>query len=662
MLKRCRGSTGTRTGNHAPTDTRRAVGLHVSLGKLRLELTQGDRTRRGASRRLALLFRFLDRVGGIVMRLGMVHMRVWIRVRRRLALWCGCGVALLLAHPAVAQRAAVESRGGMVTSAHALASEAGAEILRRGGNAVDAAVATGFALAVVYPTAGNLGGGGFMLIHHADHGQTVIDYRETAPEAASRDMYLQPDGSLIQGEGSSIIGWRASGVPGTVAGLALAWEKYGSGKLSWAELIEPARKLAADGHTVSQTTAASLRRAASLLERFDASREIFLNNGTFWNAGDHWVQTDLAATLARLQTSGPQEFYRGETARRIAAAMTANGGTINARDLEGYQPVERTPLRGSYRGYDIVTMPPPSSGGIALLQMLAMIEPFDVRAMGHRSAAHVHLFHEVMRRAFRDRAAYLGDPDFVNVPVAGLLDRDYLVRRMEDFNPQHATPSSEVQPGELPGYTPRQGMPAAESPQTTHFSVVDADGNAASNTYTLNGNYGSGVTIPGTGILMNNEMDDFTSKVGAPNMFGLIQGEENAIVPGKRPLSSMTPTLVFKDGQLFLVTGSPGGPTIINTVLQIITNVIDFEMPVGQAVEAPRIHHQWMPDILAYEYLGLSADTVRLLEGMGHTLMERPVDGAPYQGDGETIMIHPTDGRRLGAADPRAGDSRAVGE
>jgi gamma-glutamyltranspeptidase/glutathione hydrolase len=572
-------------------------------------------------------------------------------------------LSLAPAAPLLAQRPAVEARHGLVTSAHELASHAGLEILQKGGNAVDAAVATGLALTVVYPFAGNIGGGGFMVIHLAARDgqparELVIDYRETAPAAASRDMYLGPDGKLIKGAGSSTVGWRASGVPGSVAGFALALEKYGSGKVSWADVVEPARRLAADGHRVSQTTAHNLREwGPKLLEQFPESKKIYLNDGKFWNAGDLWVQADLGATFARLQQHGPREFYEGETARRIAAAMAAHGGTITLEDLKNYRPAERTPLRGQYRGYDIITMPPPSSGGIALLQMLQMLEPHDVAALGHNSAAKYHLFAEVMKRAFRDRAEYLGDPDFVRVPVAQLLDPTYVQGRMKDFSPDRATPAAAVQPG-LGKFV---AAPLREKMETTHFSVVDAAGNAVANTYTLNGAYGSGVTIPGTGVLMNNEMDDFTSQVGTPNMFGLIQGEANAIVPGKRPLSSMTPTLVTKDGKLVLVTGSPGGPTIINTVLQIITNVIDHQMPVMQAVEAPRIHNQWMPDVVTFERFGMNADTAALLRAKGHTLPERKSYEGAYQGDGETIWIDPVTGRRHGAADPRKGDSAALG-
>ena len=568
----------------------------------------------------------------------------------------------------------------MVTSVHELASFAGLEMLQRGGNAIDAAVATGLALTVVHPFAGNIGGGGFMLIRLADGRSVALDYRESAPASSTRDMYVGPDGTVLSGPASSTVGWRASGVPGSVAGFALALQKYGSGKLSWADVCEPARRLAADGHRVTPIAAALHRTHAKLLTQFDESKKIFLNGGAFWKPGDLWIQPDLAATFARLQKNGPREFYEGTTARLIAEAMQKNGGLITLADLQAYHVAERTPLLGTYRGYDIITMPPPSSGGIALLQMLAMLEPHNVGALGAQSAAKYHLFTEVMRRAFRDRAEYLGDPDFVKIPVAELLDRSYLKKRMADFSPTRATPSEKIEPGlgsikltSLPPGSPGLSRAqrstlhaqlaglAPESTETTHFSIVDAAGNAVANTYTLNGGYGSGVTIPGTGILMNNEMDDFTAKVGVKNMFGLLQGPANAIVPGKRPLSSMTPTIVLKDKKLFFVTGSPGGPTIINTVLQIVSNVIDFGMSVTQAVESPRIHHQWMPDSLSYERNGLSTDTANILKSLGHSFKERASYEGAYQGDAETVMVDPETHLRLGASDLRRGDSKAVG-
>ena len=573
-----------------------------------------------------------------------------------------------------AQRQAVEAEHGMVVSVHELAAQVGVEVLKKGGNAVDAAVATGFALGVVYPWAGPLGGGGFMMIHLADGRDVAIDYRERAPAAASRDMYIGPDGNLIKGAGSSTFGWRASGVPGDVAGWALALEKYGSHKLSWAELIEPARKLAADGHAITQFSAGRFRGRADALAAFPDSKKIFLNNGAMWKAGELWRQPEYAATLARLQKNGPREFYEGETAHLIADAMAQNGGTITLADLAAYRATERVPLRTTYRGYEIVTMPPPSSSGVALLQMFDMIEPFDVAALGQNSAAKYHLFIEAMRRAYRDRAEYLGDPDFVKVPVAGLLDRAYVAGLMKNFDPNQATPSAGLAPGHPAGAAAKTSSLSAhplfgESTETTHFSIIDAAGNAVANTYTLNGGYGSAVTIPGTGILMNNEMDDFTSKPGEPNMFRLIQGEANAIAPGKRPLSSMSPTFVFKDGKIFLITGAPGGSTIINAVFQVITNVIDFNLPVSLAVDAPRIHHQWMPDVVNYDPFGLSGDTMDALKAKGHEFEQRNFFGAQrnasvierYPNDTMTIMVDPTTNLRLGAADSRKPDSKAAG-
>lgn len=550
----------------------------------------------------------------------------------------------------------VESSDGMVVSAHHLATAAGAEILARGGNAVDAAVATGLALSVVYPQAGNLGGGGFMLLRLADGRATVIDYRETAPTTATRQLYVGPDGSVRQGEGSSTVGWRAAGVPGTVAGLAHAWARYGSGQLTWADLVEPARRLAADGHTVSAAQARRLRLSADLLTRYPDSRAIYLDGGRGLRAGEAWRQPELAATLARLQHDGPQEFYTGETARRIVAAMQAHDGLITAADLAGYLPVERPPLRASYHGHEILTMPPPSSGGIALLQMLGMLDPTDLRAAGPRSAAYYHRLAEVMKRAFRDRAEYPGDPAFVAVPVAELLAPAYLKRRLANFFPDRATPAAALSPGlgPRPPATP-------ESPETTHFSVVDAAGNAVANTYTLNGNFGSGVTVPGTGVLLNNEMDDFTVQAGVPNMFGLIQGEANVIAPGKRPLSSMTPTLVLRDGRLRLVTGSPGGPTIINTVLQVILNVLVLELSPAEAIAAPRIHHQWLPDTLTYEGGGLDPATLAGLVARGHALAARDSYEGATQGDAATIVVDPVTGRLSGVADPRRADAAALG-
>ena len=530
---------------------------------------------------------------------------------------------------------------GMVASTDRVASQVGVDVLKRGGNAVDAAVAVGFALAVTYPIAGNIGGGGFMMLRRADGTVTAIDYRETAPAAATPDMYLTPEGELIKGEGSSLIGYRASGVPGTVAGFAMAHKQHGSGKLTWTQLIEPARKLAADGFIVTHRTAQALEQNQQMFANYPDSRRIFLRDGKLYREGEILKQPELAATLSRLQKKGPREFYEGETARLIAEDMQRNGGLITVDDLRNYAPKERVPLRGNYRGHEIISMPPPSSGGAVLIQMLNILEGFDVKKLGPLSADYYHVLVETMRRAYADRAEYMGDADFARVPVAGMIDKAYAEWQRGSINLERASPSSEV----------RAGRPAGEeSPETTHFTIVDKAGNAVSNTYTLNGAYGSGVVAKGTGVLLNNEMDDFTSKVGAPNMFGAIQSERNAIAPQKRPLSSMTPTFVLRpDGSLFFAVGTPGGTTIINTVLQVITNVIDHGMNLQEAIDAPRVHHQWLPDEVMSEPYGLSDDTRRALEARGHKISTVVREMSDAQG----VMIEEETGVRLGASDSR---------
>jgi gamma-glutamyltranspeptidase/glutathione hydrolase len=555
-----------------------------------------------------------------------------------------------------AARDPVRAPHAMVATTNRLASEIGVAVLKRGGNAVDAAIAVAFALAAVFPVDGNLGGGGFMLIRLSDGRTTAIDYRETAPAAASRDMYLDARGELIRGEGSSTEGYRAVGVPGTVAGMALAHKKYGSGKLTWAQLIEPARRLASRGFPVSQLLERSLRTNAKLLLYSD-SRRIFQRDGQFFAEGETLRQPELAATFARMQRHGAREFYEGRTARLIAADMQRNRGLITLEDLRRYTARERVPLRATYRGYEVISMPPPSSGGAVLIEMLNMLEGFDLRAMGWNSSESLHIMIEVMRRAFADRAAYMGDTDFVRVPIAGLVDKSYAARRRATINPERASKSTQIS----------GGKPAGDEPsQTTHFTIIDRDGNAVANTYTLNDDYGSGVTARGTGVLLNNEMDDFTSKAGVPNEFGLVQSERNAIAPGKRPLSAMTPTFVLgKDGRLWFALGSPGGPRIINAVFQVVVNIIDFEMNLQQAIDAPRIHHQWLPDEIYYEPYGLSADTLRLLEARGHKLTLRPEYKGPtrqaFMGDVEAVMIEEKTGARLGASDARRSDSLPAG-
>ncbi|MEN3335123.1 MAG: gamma-glutamyltranspeptidase / glutathione hydrolase [Blastocatellia bacterium] len=538
----------------------------------------------------------------------------------------------------------VRARHGIVASTSPLASRVGADIMQRGGNAIDAAVAVGLALAVTWPSAGNLGGGGFMMIRRANGDTEIVDYRERAPLAASRDMYLDKDGNVIKD--ASTVGYKAIGIPGSVAGLALALQRHG--KLKWADVIEPARRLADEGFEVPLHVARSLRASSDLLSRFAESQRIFLRNGKNYEEGEKFKQPELAASLARLKAKGPREFYEGDTARMIVEDVKANGGLITADDLKTYEPTVRKPLHGTYRGYEIVTMPPPSSGGVALLEMLNMLEPYNIAEMEPNSSNAIHLMVEIERRAFADRAAFLGDTDFVNnVPISGLVSKDYATNLIKTIKPDRATPSGEI----------REGNPVAyESPETTHFTVIDEEGNVVSNTYTLNNSYGSGVTARGTGVLLNNEMDDFTSKPGVPNAYGLLQSENNAIAPRKRPLSAMTPTIVLKDGQVVFAIGSPGGPTIINTVFQVIVNVLDFGMNLQQAIDAPRYHHQWMPDHIRWEPYGLNTDTRKALEARGHQFADKP----GYMGDAEGVMIEAQTGMRLGASDPRLGGA-AVG-
>lgn len=534
------------------------------------------------------------------------------------------------------------SRTGLVVSQEAVASAVGADILAAGGNAVDAAVATGFALAVTLPQAGNLGGGGFMLVHLAEEGRTVaIDYRETAPGAAGRDVFL--DGSGEVDRRKATLSHLAAGVPGTVAGLLHALEHYGT--MSREQVLAPAIRLAEEGIRVTPALAHSLERSASRLQRNDASRRYFFReDGSLLRPDDLWQQADLAWSLAEIARYGAEAFYRGTIADKLIAEMERGGGLISREDLRAYRVVEREPVRGHYRGYEVVSMPPPSSGGIHLVQMLNLLEGWSLPELEHNSAAYLHYLVEVMRRAYADRSQYLGDPDFHDVPMARLIDKQYAERLRATISTDRATPSSEVSPG----------LPVRpESSQTTHYSVWDQAGNVVTNTYTLNFSYGNGISVAGAGFLLNNEMDDFSAKPGEPNAFGLVGGEANAIAPGKRPLSSMTPTLVFRDGQPILATGSPGGSTIITIVLQILLNVIDFDMNIAEATAAPRIHHQWLPDQVMWEP-GISADTRALLEAKGHTLSDtvRPM------GRAQSIMRR--DGVLAGAADPRWPGAGAV--
>lgn len=541
----------------------------------------------------------------------------------------------------------VRGKHAMVVSQHELASKIGVEVLRKGGNAVDAAIAVGLALAVVYPEAGNLGGGGFMVIRMKDGTTTTIDYREMAPLLAERDIFVDEKGNPILGEGSSTIGYRASGVPGTVAGFDYALNKYGSGKISWTELVEPARLLAKNGYILSYRLAELFKAKKFELEKYEDSKKIFLNNGKLFKEGDLFVQKDLAETLSRIQKFGAKEFYEGKTARLIAKDMKRNNGLITLEDLKTYKPVERAPIRGNYRGHEIISMPPPSSGGIVLVQVLNMLEDYDIRGMGWNSAAKYHVLTEAMRRAFADRAEFMGDPDFADVPTETLIDKTYTKNRFNTFLSEKATSSSEIGFGEPYG---------KESLDTTHFTVIDKNGNVVSNTYTINDLYGSAVTAKGTGILLNDEMDDFAAQPGKPNMFGLIQGERNSVQPKKRPLSSMTPTIVLrKDGTVWFSLGARGGPRIITAVLQSTINMIDHEMNIQEAIDAPRIHHQWFPDEIRFEPYGISPDTKKILESYGHIFSETPGTLASV-----TAIAVDEKGVRLGAIDSRS-DGKAVG-
>lgn len=546
-----------------------------------------------------------------------------------------------------ASRDPVRAAHGMVASTNEVASQVGVDIMKRGGNAIDAAIAVAFALAVTHPAAGNLGGGGFMMIRLKNGKTTAIDYREMAPAAATRNIYLDKNGNLIEGEGGSLVGYRAAGVPGTVRGMELALKKYGSGKLSWAQLIEPARKLAT-GFSVNYELAQSLRGSNEYLSQYSETKRIYLKGGSFYKEGEVFRQPDLAATFARLQASGPNEFYEGQTAKLIIDDIKRNNGLMTLADMRGYVAKEREPVRTSYRGYEIISMPPPSSGGAVLIEMLNILEGYDLKKLDSASSERYHLMTEAMRRAFADRAEFMGDSDFVKVPVAGLIDKSYAAKLRRSISSERASTSVEVKSGQPVGY---------ESEETTHFTVVDPAGNAVSNTYTLNNSYGSAAVAKGTGIILNDEMDDFAAKPGTPNMYGLIQGERNAVAPRKRPLSAMTPTFILrKDGSLWFTVGSPGGPTIINTALCIITNVIDYGMDIQQAVDFPRIHHQWLPDELAFEPYGLSGDTQKALQALGHKLAK-----PRYLGNAEAIMIEEKTGVRLGATDPRRSDGPAVG-
>lgn len=575
-----------------------------------------------------------------------------IKIKRQIALFV-LSVFLLNLFPLsqktfAAWREPVRAKRGMVASQHELASQIGVDVLKKGGNAVDAAVAVALALAVVYPEAGNLGGGGFMLIRFRDGKTVAIDYREMAPAAANRDIFVDKEGNLIRGEGGSTVGYRASGVPGTPAGLDLAYQNYGSKKILWKDLVEPSRLLAQNGYVLSYRLAELFKSYKGTLEKYEDSKKIFLNGGKMFEEGDTLKQPELALTLGRMQKSGAKEFYTGRTAQLIAEDMKRNKGLITMEDLKNYVAKERTPLRGTYRGYEIITMPPPSSGGVVMLQVLNMLENYDLRKMGYNSAQKHHLVAESMRRAFADRAEFMADPDYAEVPTAKLIDKNYARRRAESINMTQATKSADIKAGEIT---------ISEGSETTHFTVVDGDGTVVTNTYTINDLYGSRVTAKGTGVLLNDEMDDFAARPGKPNLFGLIQGERNAVQPKKRPLSSMTPTIVLrKDGSPWFALGARGGPRIISAVLQSVINMIDFDMNIQEAIDAPRIHQQWLPDEVIYEPMGMSPDTMRLLQGFGQKFSDRPMNIASATG----IAIEEKTGTKFGAIDSRS-DGAAIG-
>nr|WP_315263537.1 gamma-glutamyltransferase [Moraxella osloensis] len=535
----------------------------------------------------------------------------------------------------------VYGKNGMVASEQGLATQVGLDILKQGGNAIDAAVAVGFALAVVLPNAGNIGGGGFMVLHDDKTGKDVaIDFREIAPAKASRDMYLDNQGNVI--DGKSLFTHDASGVPGTVAGMEYALKKWGT--MPFSKVLEPAIKLADKGFIVSDVLAQTLKEEKSTLGKWSASKAIFFKNGEPLKSGDLLVQKDLAKSLRLIAKQGAKAFYQGEIATKIAKEMQSHGGTMTLEDLKAYKVVERQPIIGDYRGYKVVTMPPPSSGGVHLIEILNMLEHYPIKEDGVNSAKNIHHMAESMKLAYADRSEYLGDPDFVKIPVTGLTSKAYANELVKTIDDNKARLSSNIKPGKPQPY---------ESDQTTHFSVMDKAGNAVAVTYTLNLNFGSGIVAAGTGILLNNEMDDFSVKPGVPNAFGLVGGTANAIEAKKRPLSSMTPTIVMKNNKPWLVTGSPGGARIITTVLQSVVNTIDHEMNPAEAIITPRVHHQWLPDELRVEE-GISPDTIKLLQDKGHKVVTK----APM---GRIQIIQADDSGFYGYSDPRNPDGKTLG-
>jgi gamma-glutamyltranspeptidase/glutathione hydrolase len=536
----------------------------------------------------------------------------------------------------------VQGREGMVVTSHFLATGAALEVLKKGGNAIDAAVTAAFSLAVTQPRSGNIGGGGFMLISSEQKDEVVaIDYREKSPGQATADMFLNTEGEADSER--SRYSHLAAGVPGTVAGLALALEKYGT--ISLQEALAPAIHLAEKGFVVTPRFSDGLKEKEAMLKRWESSGKIFYKpDGSFFEPGERFIQKDLAATLRRISEQGAKEFYEGKTAELLVAEMAKHDGLITMEDMKNYSPTIREPVRGTYRGYDIYSMSPPSSGGVHVVQILNMLEGYPIAEYGHNSAQTIHLMAEAMKLAYADRSFYLGDVDFIKVPLKGLISKEYAATRRKTIDPENAVPSNTITPGKPQPY---------ESNETTHFSIVDSFGNAVSNTYTINFSYGSGIVAEGAGFLLNNEMDDFSAKPGVPNAYGLIGGEANKIEPNKRMLSSMSPTIVKHQGRNFLVTGSPGGSRIITTTLQVIMNVIDHGLNIQSAVAAPRIHHQWLPDELRIEE-GISVDTIKILQEKGHKVEQQEAMGAI-----QSIMIK--DGIMYGGADPRRSTALAAG-
>jgi gamma-glutamyltranspeptidase/glutathione hydrolase len=572
-------------------------------------------------------------------------------------------MALVALGAAPALRAAVHpvhAQHAIVVSVHELASQVGVETMQAGGNAVDAAVATGFALAVVHPPAGNIGGGGFMLIRMADGKTHFLDYREKAPAAATREMYLDPQGNVIAD--ASEIGYKAIGVPGSVAGMVYAGHKYG--KLTLKQVMAPAIRLAREGYVLTWEEAADLQDRH--LAEFPESRRVFQRNGDFYKAGETFRQPDLARTLQRISEK-PDDFYHGSLARELAAALQKGGGLVTADDLAHYEVKEREPVRGTYRGYEVISAPPPSSGGTVLIESLNILEGYDLRTMGNRSAQSVHYTTEAFRRAFFDRAEFMGDPDFAKIPVAQLIDKKYAAAWRDAIDPAHASPSKDLRRpavfSELEQYAATHPpLAPPESDHTTHYSVMDAEGNAVSVTTTINDWFGSRVTADGLGFLLNDEMDDFSAKPGVPNSDGLLQSDTNAIGPGKRPLSSMTPTIVARDGKAVMVLGSPGSSKIITTVANVLMGVVDYGMNIQEAVNAPRFHNQWMPDVVNVEQW-FSPDTTNLLRQMGYNVeigLRYGTKVLPYWSDAECLAVDAKTGERLGASDGR-GSGKAIG-